>query len=97
MQEALENVKRGGRIGVVAWYAGPVEVDMNLAVRSNVRIYAARGEGGMNSGRSLALMSAGKILADPIITHHFRLDQIHEAFHTYTERIDNALKVVIHV
>src|SRR6266849_2488837 len=97
MQEALENVKRGGRIGVVAWYAGPVEVDMNLAVRSNVRIYAARGEGGMNSGRSLALMSAGKILADPIITHHFTLDQTHEAFRTYIERIDNALKVVIHI
>jgi len=97
MQEALENVKRGGRIGVVAWYAGPVEIDMNLAVRSNVRIYAARGEGGMNCGRSLALMSGGKILADPIITHHFKLDQIHEAFRTYVERIDNALKVVIHV
>jgi len=97
MQEALENVKRGGRIGVVAWYTGPVEMDMNLAVRSNVRIYAARGEGGMNSGRSLALMSAGKILADPIITHHFALDQIHEAFRTYVERIDNALKVVIRI
>ena len=97
MQEALENVKRGGRIGVVAWYTGPVEVDMNLAVRSNVRIYAARGEGGMNCGRSLALMSAGKIAADPIITHHFTLDQIHEAFRTYVERIDNALKVVIHI
>lgn len=97
MQEALENVKRGGRIGVVAWYSGPVEMDMNLAVRSNVRIYAARGEGGMNCGRSLSLMSAGKILADPIITHHFRLDQIHAAFRTYMERIDNALKVVMHV
>jgi L-iditol 2-dehydrogenase len=97
MQEALENVKRGGRIGVVAWYAGPVQMDMNLAVRSNVRIYAARGEGGMNCGRSLALMSAGKIAADPIITHHFTLDQIHEAFRTYVERIDNALKVVIHI
>src|SRR5437773_8138223 len=97
MQEALENVKRGGRIGVVAWYAGPVEVDMNLAVRSNVRIYAARGEGGMNSGRSLALMSAGKITADSIITHHFALDQIHEAFQTYVERIGNALKVIIRV
>jgi L-iditol 2-dehydrogenase len=97
MQEALENVKRGGRIGVVAWYTGTVQVDMNLAVRSNVRIYAARGEGGMNCGRSLALMSAGKIAADPIITHHFRLDQIHEAFRTYVERIDNALKVVIHI
>lgn len=97
MQEALENVKRGGRIGVVAWYTGPVQMDMNLAVRSNVRIYAARGEGGMNCGRSLALMSAGKIAADPIITHHFTLDKIHEAFRTYVERIDNALKVVIHV
>ena len=97
MQEALENVKRGGRIGVVAWYTGPVQVDMNLAVRSNVRIYAARGEGGMNCGRSLALMSAGKILADPIFTHHFRLDEINDAFRTYTERTDNALKVVIRV
>jgi L-iditol 2-dehydrogenase len=97
MQEALENVKRGGRIGVVAWYTGPVTMDMNLAVRSNVRIYAARGEGGMNSGRSLALMSQGKIVADPIITHHFKLDEVHEAFRTYMERIGNALKVVIHV
>lgn len=97
MQEALENVKRGGRIGVVAWYPGPVQMDMNLAVRSNVRIYAARGEGGMNCGRSLSLMSNGKILADPIITHHFRLDQIREAFRTYVERIGDALKVVIHV
>ena len=97
MQEALENVKRGGRIGVVAWYTGPVTMDMNLAVRSNVRIYAARGEGGMNSGRSLALMSQGKIVADPIITHHFELDEVHDAFRTYMERIGNALKVIIHV
>jgi len=97
MQEALENVKRGGRIGVVAWYTGPVTMDMNLAVRSNVRIFAARGEGGMNSGRSLALMSQGKIVADPIITHHFKLDEVHDAFRTYMERLGNALKVVMHV
>jgi L-iditol 2-dehydrogenase len=97
MQEALENVKRGGRIGVVAWYTGPVTMDMNLAVRSNVRIYAARGEGGMNSGRSLTLMSQGKIVADPIITHHYKLDEVHEAFRTYMERLGNALKVVMHV
>src|SRR5262249_55417487 len=97
MQEALESVKRGGRIGVVAWCPSPVERDMNRAVRSNVRIYAARGEGGMNSGRSLALMSAGKLDADAIITHHFALDQVHDAFRTYVDRTDNALKVVMHV
>jgi L-iditol 2-dehydrogenase len=97
MQEALENVKRGGRIGVVAWYAGPVEMDMNLAVRSNVRIYAARGEGGMNCGRSLALMSAGQLVSDSIITHRFPLDRIQDAFDTYVSRAGNALKVAIHV
>jgi L-iditol 2-dehydrogenase len=97
MQEAIENVKRGGRIGVVAWYTGPVQMDMNLAVRSNVRIYAARGEGGMNCARSLALLSAGKLVADPIITHHFKLVQIAEAFDTYMHRVGNALKVAIHV
>src|SRR4029453_6631971 len=92
MQEALENVKRGGRIGVVAWYAGPVQMDMNLAVRGNVRTSPARGAGGLHGGRSLALMSAGKIAADPIITPPFTQDHIHEAFRTYVERIDNALK-----
>jgi len=97
MQEALENVKRGGRIGVVAWYNGPIQIDMNLAVRGNVRIYAARGEGGMNSGRTLALMSAGKLDAASLITHHFALDQVHEAFRTYVDRVGNALKVVMHV
>src|SRR5437899_8762882 len=97
MQEALESVKRGGRIGVVAWYAGPVEMDMNLAVRSNVRIYAARGEGGMNSGRSLALMSAGKLDADSIITHHFPLEEARDAFRTYVDRAGNALKVGMQV
>jgi len=51
----------------------------------------------MNCGRSLELMSKGKIPGRSIITHHFRLDQIHDAFHTYTERLGNALKVVIHV
>jgi hypothetical protein len=71
MQEALENVKRGGRIGVVAWYTGPVQMDMNLAVRSNVRIYAARGEGGMNSGRSLALMSAERSRPTIITSLHW--------------------------
>lgn len=59
MQEALECVKRGGRIGIVAWYTDRISLDMNLVVRSNVRIFGARGEGGMNSGRSLSLMSAG--------------------------------------
>jgi threonine dehydrogenase-like Zn-dependent dehydrogenase len=42
-------------------------------------------------------MSSGKLVADPIISHHFALDQIHDAFDTYVNRTGNALKVAIHV
>jgi len=40
MQEALENVQAaGGRIGVVAWYAGPVQMDIeSRGPGANVRI-----------------------------------------------------------
>jgi len=51
----------------------------------------------MNSGRSLALMSAGKLDAHVLITHRFALDDVHEAFRTYVDRVGNALKVVMHV
>jgi len=37
----------------------------------------------MNCGRSLALMSAGKLVPIPSFSHHFALDQIHAAFDTY--------------
>jgi len=60
----------------------------DLAVRSNVRIYA-RAARRMNSA-SLELMSKGKILTDPIITHTSSSTGSTDAFHTYTERIGNA-------
>lgn len=97
VQEALENVKRGGRVGLVGFYPGPVQVDLNLAVTRNVRIYAARGEGGRSCGRALALMGAGRIVADPLITHRFALGQIHEAFDTVAARAGGALKVAIRI
>lgn len=96
LQEAIESVKRGGKICMVAFYKKPVTVDMSHVARSNVNIYSCRGEGGMNCGRSLSLMSDGKIAARPLITHHFSLDEIHQAIKTFVERIDNALKVVIY-
>jgi threonine dehydrogenase-like Zn-dependent dehydrogenase len=44
----------------------------------------------------MAIPAPGEV-ADPIITHHFPLDRIGEAFHTYVDRVGNALKVVLHV
>ena len=49
----------------------------------------------MNSGRSLALMSAGKLDTDTIITHRVALDDVRDAFRTYVGCVGNALKVVM--
>ena len=42
------------------------------------------------------MMSSGSLNVDPMITHCFTLEQIHEAFDTFIGRKDGALKVIIH-
>jgi threonine dehydrogenase-like Zn-dependent dehydrogenase len=41
-------------------------------------------------------MGQGKINLDPLLTHSFPLSQIDQAFTTFEQRIDNAIKVVVH-
>jgi L-iditol 2-dehydrogenase len=38
----------------------------------------------------------GKIVAKPLITHHFPLTEYNEALATFVGRIGGALKVIIH-
>ena len=45
--------------------------------------------------RSLALLAAGKIVAKPLITHHFPLEQISDALQTFIQRKGGALKVIV--
>ena len=37
-----------------------------------------------------------KIDLTPLITHRFPLQEINRAFDTFTQRIDNAIKVIVH-
>ncbi len=96
LQQALENIRRGGKICILAFYKGPVTADISIAVREGVNIYTVRGEGNMSVGRALALMSQGRITGKPLVTHTFPLEEITEAFKTFVERRDGAMKVVIH-
>jgi len=41
------------------------------------------------------LIAEGKIDVKPLLTHTFKLDQIQEAFETYVDRLDGALKVLL--
>ena len=54
-QQCVEAIKRGGKLLVVAFYPGPVELDMSHVVRSDITIYTTRGEGGNNVKRAVSL------------------------------------------
>ena len=88
-------VKRGGKILLVAFYKGPVTADISIAVRNNVTIYTERGEGGGSVGRALSLLATGKIVAKPLITHAFPLEEVHHAYEVFEKRIGDPIKVLL--
>ena len=93
--QAIRMAKPGGKVLLVAFYHGPVTADVSQAVRRNITIYTERGEGGTSVGRALALLAAGRLTAQPLITHQFPLDRVHEAIDVLEKRTGDPLKVVL--
>jgi len=96
LQQAIEMVRKGGKISIAAFYKKPVTADISMAVRNGVNLYTIRGEGRLNVPRAMSLMGQGKIAGQPLITHTFSLEEINEALATFVERKDGAMKVVVH-
>ena len=96
LQQALEMTRKGGNICILAFYKSPITADISIAVRSRINMFTVRGEGNLNVHRALSLMAQGKMTGGEMITHTFPLEKINEAIDTYVNRIDGAMKVVVH-
>jgi L-iditol 2-dehydrogenase len=94
-QQCAEITKRGGKIVVVAFYPDKVTFDLGAVVRKDISIYTSRGEGGNNVKRAVALAAAGKLSGAEMVTHHFPLEEIAEAFRVVRERDGDPVKVVL--
>ncbi|HEY7649530.1 MAG TPA: zinc-binding dehydrogenase [Methylomirabilota bacterium] len=94
--QAIKMTKPGGRVILVAFYHGPVTADVSDAVRRNLTIYTERGEGGANVGRALALLSAGRIRARPLVSQTFPLTEVQRGFEVVEKRIGDPIKVIFH-
>jgi L-iditol 2-dehydrogenase len=97
VDDALRMVKRGGRIVLIGFFDEPVTSDLNHAVMNNITIHAVRGEGTDSVARAVSLANQGRIDTDSLVTHHFPLDEVAEAFDTYAERRGDALKVMLDI
>jgi L-iditol 2-dehydrogenase len=94
-QQCSEVTKRAGKILFLAYYPGTVELDLSAIVRNDITMYTARGEGGNNVQRAVAMAAAGGLRGKELVTHHFPLEDINEAFRVIREREGDPLKVVI--
>jgi L-iditol 2-dehydrogenase len=93
--EALHMVKKNGRITYNGVYHEPATIEINRIVQWNLLIAGPKAEGMANLERAIPLMADGRLDAKPIITHTFPLDEINQAFDTFINRIDGAMKVIV--
>ncbi|GAA5153548.1 hypothetical protein GCM10023321_23950 [Pseudonocardia eucalypti] len=64
---------------------------------NEISLLAVRGEGSGSVARAVSLAGQGRLQTDALVTHHFPLENIGEAFDTYAERRGNAIKVMLDV
>jgi L-iditol 2-dehydrogenase len=95
LNEAACMVNRGGRICLAAFPREPVRVDVARLVRNNIYVFGIRGEGRSATRRAAALMAQKRFPARLIHTHTFPLQQVPTAIRYASERIEDAIKVVV--
>jgi len=93
--EALEIVRKNGRISFNGIYHEPVTLQLNKIVQWNLLIAGPKAEGMWNLERAIPLMADGRLKMKPLITHTFCLDEINKAFDTFTGRVGGAIKVIV--
>ncbi|MGI8335130.1 zinc-dependent alcohol dehydrogenase [Actinomadura scrupuli] len=97
VDEALRIVQRGGAIVLAGFFAQPVTADLNHAVMNGITLHTVRGEGAGSVARAVSLAGQGRLTTSPLITHHFPLEKVTEAFDTYAERRGEAIKVMLDI
>jgi len=97
LNEAARMVNRGGRICLAAFPGDPVPGDLAYIVRNNIYVFGIRGEGKSATHRAAALMAQKRFDATIIHTHTFPLAEVPTAIRYASQRIEDAIKVVVQI
>jgi threonine dehydrogenase-like Zn-dependent dehydrogenase len=91
---ALEQIRPGGTIVVLALYDDPVTFDPTVLVQKEIRLQGSIAYTGEDFSEAVALIHEGKAQAGPLITQRHRLDEIAKAFEVQLDK-DHSLKVLV--
>jgi len=95
---AIAAARRGGRVVLGGATGTGVEfppIDLSMIVRGHLDVLGSVANPKGVSGRALALLASGSIDVAGLTTHHFPLAQFDEAWATFTERRDGAIRVML--
>ena len=93
--QCVDMLRKGGRVAVIGIPLEDARVPMQKIVLNELEIVGVRAAAG-EMPEAIALVAAGKLRLDELITHRFALKDYAEALRTFTERVDGALKVIVH-
>jgi L-iditol 2-dehydrogenase len=97
-RDALRLARRGGRVVLGGATGQGVElsgVDLSTIVRGHLDVLGSVANPKRVSGRALSLLGRGLVDVKPLITHRFPLERFEEAWQTFVERRDGAIRVML--
>lgn len=97
-REALLLARRGGRVVLGGATGMGVElsgIDLSTIVRGHLDVLGSVANPKRVSGRALELLAAGDVDVGSLTTHRFPLERFAEAWDTFVERRDGAIRVML--
>lgn len=97
-ESALRCLRPGGTLSSLGVYSGKLQIpyDAFAAGIGDHRIVTTLCPGGKERMRRLMdVVAHGRVDLTPLLTHHFALDQVHEAYELFGARRDGVLKVLL--
>jgi L-iditol 2-dehydrogenase len=94
IRQSIAVLRKGGRVAFTGIPKEPVQIDFQKIVLEELDLYGVRANRNTME-EVIPLMADGRIPAAKLITHHFKLADFTEAFRTFNERVDGALKVIV--
>lgn len=91
---ALDRVRAGGTVVVLALFDDPVTFNPTLLVQKEIRLQGSIAYTGEDFADAVAMVRDGKAQSEPLITHRESLDDISEAFGVQLEK-DRSIKVLV--
>jgi L-iditol 2-dehydrogenase len=92
--QCVRLVRKGGRVAVIGIPQDDATIPVQRLVLDEIDLVGVRASAG-DMPRAIELAATGRIRLGELITHRFELEDFRDAYATFTERRDGALKVIV--